>query len=525
MKNIIASVLFCFLLLMTSPCLVLAEPDNIDVALFKNVPLLVQKLREKELRKVGVLPFRFKDNQGMDQTAGALIQSNLAARTEQVIAYIRDVDDPVDTVFNMLSQARSQDPNAAFQTDDERRRLLSLTYKFPVEEISPSTLDGYVTGVIEVSEDWKKSNLYFEYYDLKTGKLETMGPFTFPTDRKMLMQFGRAYSLSAAGWNPKTMGVQTRSVFAIIDQDEQSIGLQSEQESTKSEPVKTTVLDKPWAKFPVTLTIKYDGQPQSFLRDVYASPYNLSIADPAPKQRVTFELRNNLAERVAVVLAVNGVNLIYQENANDPDSCNKFVLEPQGAYTVPGIYLEGLKSYQPLIGLDNSSTTQIARDYPANAVGVISFSIYREVPEIDPGGVTHLTSQEPNAGAQNTSAGNLKLDSEKQTNSKPSLDFLPNDENENWHNRFQASLIRAGGTQTAASGSFHPTLKSTTAKTWRELSKAIGQNAMQANGSRGLIVPANEIRQQKFNTVKLGAVSQTDVAIIRYLSVVRSKKD
>jgi|GEM_PF-2778072 len=530
MKNKLLPLLFLALSLVCSQDMLRAEPDNIDVALFQNVPILVQKLRELELRNVGVLPFQFRDNAGVPRSTGALIQTNLAARTEQVIAYIRDVDDPVNVVFGMLAQARALDASAAYNSPEACQKLLALEYKFPVDEMQPSKLDGFVTGVIEVSKDWKQSSLLFQCYDAKTGQMTELGPFSFPTDRKMLMQYGRAYSLTAAGWDARTKGVQSRNIFALIGQDEKNV--QSEENEKVAEMytsrVGQPVDGNPWAQFPVTLTIKYDGQPQELSKDSYFSSFNFSIADPKPNQRVTFELKNTANEKIAVVLAVNGKNLIYEENANDPDSCNKFVLEPGATYSVPGIYLSGLKSYQPLVGAADQQTSELAARFPAEAVGIISLSVYREVPTYDPGGVTHFLSQN-NSGKLSNEAVNMnakipeatKNKSDKpETKGKSKLEFL-SDDSETWHNSFDTNLVRSGSKQTSAKGSFHPTSTTKTAKNWSDLSKGIGRNALIASASRGLIVPSRQETQQQLGTASLGAVSQTDVAIIRYLDVAR----
>lgn len=528
MKNKLFALLFLALSLINLPDNLRAEPDNIDVALFKNVPILVQKLRELELRNVGVLPFQFRDNAGVPHSTGALIQTNLAARTEQVIAYIRDVDDPVNVVFDMLAQARALDAAAAYDTPEARQKLLALEYKFPVDEMQPSKLDGFVTGVIEVSKDWKQSSLLFQFYDAKTGQLSELGPFSFPTDRKMLMQYGRAYSLSAAGWDPRTKGVQTRSIFALIEQDEKDVASEENQKVAEMyiNRVGQPVDANPWAQFPVTLTIKYDGQPQELSKDSYFSSFNFSIEDPKPNQRVTFELKNTANEKIAVVLAVNGKNLIYEENANDPDSCNKFVLEPGATYSVPGIYLPGLKSYQPLVGAADQQTSELATRFPSEAVGIISLSVYREVPTYDPGGVTHFLSQK-DSGKLSNEAVNMNANipeatktNKPETKGKSSLEFL-SDDSETWHNSYDPSLFRSGSKRTSAKGSFHPTSTTKTAKRWSELSKGIGRNALVTSASRGLIVPSEQKAEQQLGTASLGAVSQTDVAIIRYLDVAR----
>lgn len=526
MKLLLHFVLFASVIILATSKSVVAEPDNIDVILFKKLPYVVQKLKDREIRNFGVLPFRFQDNAGIDHTTGNLIQFNLAARTERVIAYIRDIDDPVNVVFGMLPQARLQNPNASYHTEDARRDLLALKYKFPVDEMPATLLDGYLTGSIEVSKDWKQSTLRFELYDPKKQASEELDSITFPTDRKMLMQFGRAYSLSATGWNSSQQGVQTRGIFSLIEHDENNPTTEpTPQAAEKTLVAGTPIQGNPWEKFPVTMIIKYDGKSQPLLTDAISSPYNFTVADPKPNQRVTFELTNHLQERIAVVLSVNGKNLIYEENANDPDGCNKFVLEPQASYSIPGLYLPGLKSIRPLLGQQERDTSTIAKQYPPDAVGIITLSVYRSVPLNDPGGISHLRTQpaldkkNDNAQKVDNAANALASDATSPNNANTTLEFLPDDENEFWYNRFQPSLVRSGGKQPMARGSFHPPSTSVAAKTWNELSKEIGKNAMLANNTRGLIAPGGVAQQQKLDSTKLGPVSQTDVAVIRYLSV------
>lgn len=521
MRYIRKTALFLAVLMATFPAVARGEPDNIDVALLKHVPIFVQKLKDNDIRNFGVLPFRFKDASGISHSTGALIQTNLAARSERVFAYVRDIDDPINVVFGMLAQARKLEPQAAYDSPEARQRLLTLKYRYPVEEMPPTELDGFVTGLIEITEDWKKSTITFEYCDKRTGSLNALGSFTIPTDRKMLTLLGHAYSLSASGVEVKSLGVQTRSVFAMMEQDRK--GIANVENNTESSlalaRVGEPITGNPWAKFPVTLTIKYDGKPQTFLKDAYQSSYNFSIADPKPKQRVTFELKNNLSEKIAAVLSVNGRNLIYQELADDPDSCNKFVLEPGKAYSIPGIYLPGLKAFQPLVGSEDKVTSEIARQYPTEAVGIICLTIYRAAPELDPNSISHQlpalgqekkSNEKLSGGVVNATAGNSKV------NTSEGKAKYRDPENELWD-----LLFDRGGNQNTATGSFHPTAKTNAGKTWEDLSLSIGENVVQSSASRGLITPGESPQQQNFNSTKLGPVNRTDTAIIRYLSVPR----
>ncbi len=512
-----------------------AGADNIDVALSETVPLLMQKLKEKNIKTVGVLPFRLKQDGKGDQFSGSMIQTNLALRLEQALVVYRSERAPIDVIFGMLTQARKAIPDAQWLTEAGRKDLFQLSYELPIGD-SKLTPDAFVTGVVEVSADWRDTKIFFEYcLASEPSKLNKSGPYSLKTDRKMLVSMGKGYSVSSKV--VASRGVDSALVMEGVQQDV-DFQIQEDQKSGVSTPeqrVGKPVSTNPFQSAPVTLTVKYDGQPQSFMRDNLPGSSNLTINDPKGGQRVTFELKNNTANRVAVVLSINGRSMLYDEYAANPDDLSKFVLEAGKTYSVAGVYQKDHKGVQPVVGLSDSQTSDVARQIPTEALGMIHMYVYQPASNVS--GTTDVKNTGATGsggqGSDNKTVGNgtsnqttnsgtsgSLTNSTKQQSTAQSPSF-ERSEIEQWKSGFNFALARdAGGKSVKATGSFSPTETTVKAKSWEELADGIAKNLVSGtNTSKGLMLGQGGVQNQEIATSKIGEIQQTEAVVIRYLSV------
>ena len=513
--------------------------DNIDVALTETVPLLMLKLLDKDVKCVGVLPFRLKQQGKPDQFSGSIIQTNVALRVEQAMTVYRNPEKPIDVIFGLLSQARKAVPNAQYINAAGRKELFQLSYDLPVgnAQAKPEAL---VTGVIEVSADWRDSRIFFEYcLAADPANIFKSGPYALKTDRIMLVSMGRGFSVPAKALASR--GVDSELVLEGVQQDvdfqlqeDRKLGIQSPAERVgKPTPV------NPFQNAPVTLSIKYDGKAQAFMKDNITGSTNLTVNDPQAGQRVTFELRNNLASQVAVVLAINGRSLLFDEYAANPDDLSKFVLEAGKTYAVDGVYQQDLKGVQPVLGLSDTQSSDMAKKIPSEALGMIHMYIYqpaklvasgssqassRKDNDLASGTQKSIDATSPGGGksASNSGASGKQSGAGSQQTSSPSPTFQRS-EIEQWQSGFDFSLARdAGSKPVRANGTFSPKSTGFKAQSWDDLADGIAKNLIDSSSSsRGLMLGQGSVQQQEIPKSQIGLIQPTDAYVIRYLSVAK----
>ena len=514
-----SSTLFC--------CSAMAGSDNIDVALTETVPLLMQKLKEQGIKTVGVLPFRLKQEGKGDQFSGSIIQTNLALRLEQALVVYRDRDQPVDVIFGMLTQARKVKPDAQYMNAEGRKELFNISYALPIGD-QKANPDAFVTGVVQVSPDWRETKIFFEYCLAKDpSKLIGSGPYALKTDRKMLVSMGKGFSVSSKSLASR--GVDSAMVMEGVQQDVE-FQIQEDQKTgitTPEQRVGKPVSASPFQNAPVTLTVKYDDQVQSFMKDDLPGATNLTINDPKGGQRVTFELKNNTAKKVAVVLSINGRSLLYDEYAANPDDLSKFVLDAGKTYSVPGVYQRDHKGVQPVIGLSDSQSTEIAKKIPTEALGMIHMYVFQPGGGTVGGGtVGGGTVGGGTVGGGTVGGGTVgggTVGGGTVGGGNVSSVNIERSEIEQWKSGFSFSLARdAGGNPVRASGSFSPSESSVKAKSWDDLADGIAKNLITGtSSSRGLMLGQGGVQNQEIQTSQIGAIQATDAYVIRYLSIAK----
>ena len=516
--------------------------DNIDVAISETVPLLLAKLKEQNLKTVGVLPFRLKQS-GKEELAGALIQTNMALRIEQAMAVYRDPDQPVNVAFGTLNQARKSIPDAEFLTSKGRKKLFDVSYELPVGE-TKAKLDGFVTGVVEVSPDWRTTKIYFEYcLASNPAKLNKSGPFDIKTDRKMLVSMGKGFT------TPKQLASRSITTALVMEgvQNDIDFQLQEDKKADIKSPeqrVGRPISTNPFQSAPVTLKVKYDNQDQVLTQDEFGGKGNATIVDPKAGQKVTFELTNNTDKKVGVVLAINGKSLLYDEYTVNPDEASKFVLDPRRTYSVAGVYQRDHKGIQPVVGLSDSQTSEITKAIPSEAAGLIHMYVYQESAGRSSGsGSTGSGSTgggstgSGSTGSGSTGSGSTGSGStdggstgggstgggSTGTGTESGNVFYLRDEIETFQDGFSFGYARdAGGKKVQAMGSFSPTGTIGKAKTWDDLADNIAKNIVTPSStSRGLMVGQGGVESQAIQSSEIGTVQQTDTFIIRYLSIAK----
>jgi hypothetical protein len=309
--------------------LVLAAParaagDPLDEALFDKAGGLIDSLKKKGFKNVGVLKFlvRHGDGEPTDD-AGDL---NLALANKLEVALVLANTDEKFGVIDKASEqvARGKLLLANHRTEDGRRALFVSKYElaWSRDRVEPG---GFLTGVATFSQDLATVTLRLQVFD-KSGAIEDVaGTVSGPTNPEMLAQAGFSYALAparqkalVAGDPPPTRDAQKRE---IVEQVAKSV------EKPKAVEVPPPPPPSPLADCPIKLTVLYNGKP--------VAPSGTVLPEPGSTDRVEFTLSNPTSGTYAVVLLVNGENTLYQERTA-PAACRKWVLGPGMSVPVRG---------------------------------------------------------------------------------------------------------------------------------------------------------------------------------------------
>ncbi len=101
----------------------------------------------------------------------------------------------------------------------------------------------------------------------------------------------------------------------------------------------------------------------------------LRVREPFGREKVSFRLTNNGTETYAVVIKVNGQSTIYKEE-QEPFECHKWILEPGKSTVVEGFLRRGDKKAEEFKVRSEAESQQDELKYGYNA-GTFSFTVFR----------------------------------------------------------------------------------------------------------------------------------------------------
>jgi hypothetical protein len=308
--------------------------DALDEALRKQGEELVQMLRAKKYRNVGVLKFRVRvgdkpptDNVGTlnHGLAERLTVALVLANPDEKLGVVRDASQAVVAAHNTKANHLTKEGRLAF-----------FDSKYPLawgkREVTP---DVFVTGEAVVSPDWRTVTVQLQTFD-KTGELneKALPAFTAGVNHRILAETGASYVLS-----PKKHPRIFEGARGMLD-DERNKPLVDAATSPTQVALNgqggslntPAVAEKPAAtpetvRSPVEVEIRYDGKPVTISDG--------KVPEPTAGTKVAFRLKN-VSDRIqGVVLKVNGESVLFRERY-DFRLCHKWILKPGDAVEVKG---------------------------------------------------------------------------------------------------------------------------------------------------------------------------------------------
>lgn len=342
---------------------------SVDKGLQERAPQILQQLREKGYKNVGVLKFRIKKgNDPVSDRVGTL-NMFLADRLE-VALILSNSSDPAKQIgiAKKASAVAARIAGASHVTAAGRQKLFEAEYPLSWGDSSVKP-DAFLTGIAQISADLKQITVGILVFDSSGGALtKVIPPFDAAVTPSMLGEAGESYVLRGAFDSAKPELVQ-------------------EKVAEVSAKVKTKEATHPVADpaKPVVLEIQYNGKPIPIeFRDGKAY-----VPEPMEGQKVALILKRteHARGRLGVVVKVNGENTLSRQKVRDLD-CRKWILDNGSQpITLLGFQMDQnvAEEFRVLSPAESAATEM---NYGAD-VGTISMTVFREVggealPEVAP---------------------------------------------------------------------------------------------------------------------------------------------
>jgi len=360
--------------------------DNLDAALYEQAPNLLQFLKNRQYKNIGVLKFRAqKGNQPLSFRVGP-INTNLAGRLENALVLKTDKANPIGIIHD-ASHVAQEHHLPTYSTDAGMEKLFQT--RFPLAWESPAVFaDAFVTGTVRASADMKKVTVTIQSFEKKSTKLNEITSFTVEMDRPLLNDLGQGFSLNSR---------------SVKDKKSRALDLEAAEDAAiRDEAPPSPGSTQPSAEKLIDFQIRYDGKVQPYAPDPNNSG-EMMVAEPQKGQRVSFFIRGLAPERIGVVLMVNGKNSLYEQEL-EPSKCAMWLPGRGEEVEVKGFQIDQ-KTIKPFRVLSLAESEAMTYSDNLGLIGVYIFRSNKDKPPeiVTPGGNTDLTV----SGSRNLSLRSL----------------------------------------------------------------------------------------------------------------------
>lgn len=295
--------------------------DNIDKKLIGAVAdNLLTDVRKAGHKNVGVLKFQVVVGKDGKPTFDAgLLNANMASRLEYALIMANDAKDPIGITRNASQAAAAKDKNASYATPETRKGLFGHDYPLAWGD-KPVKVDCFLTGDVHLVDNLKKTVVVIKSFDrLNPAAPKQVLTFEVPTDRSILTDSGLTFSLAKRG---------------AVGDDEAVEEAAARLEAKPLQPTPDSVENL------IGVKIYYDNKEQT-LKTIGGA---LRVDEPQKGVKIRFGLENKTAEKLGVVLRINGINTLQMEGPEKQiEECIRWVLDAKGKYEVDGFWIEKSK--------------------------------------------------------------------------------------------------------------------------------------------------------------------------------------
>jgi len=232
-----------------------------------------------------------------------------------------------------------------------------------------------LTGLIEVGADYNKVNITIEAFSAKDSKLTPIvAKFSAEGDTALLHDLGKSYSVARSLPAKRTANAVRNVIFKEVKKRDDE---PTPDKPTNNDGSGTMVGD-------IEFKLVSDGQPVTIKAGTNNDP-TMQVDCPEPGKPVVFSITNKGSsnKKLGVDVKLNGTSLLLRQ-AEAPEACRVWVLEPGKTYTLKGYYDEsGDKNVAPFTIISGDAAKQ-AREQLGDKAGLIQVNVFDEVPGEQP---------------------------------------------------------------------------------------------------------------------------------------------
>jgi hypothetical protein len=376
-------------------------PPDFEKALYELTPKLIERLKGKQYKTVGVLKFHVTTDGGKSHTDKAGPINLRAARGLEVALVLRmsPEDSEQLRLLRNASAVAAGVRDASPLTPEGRAKLFSARYPLAWGG-GTAEADAFLTGAVEIAADRRSMKVKVLVFDKSSPQLRPLSMTVARLRPSDLIDSGQSFDLRGM--------VSEDGTIKLVDRDasDKPAPATPENIATAAEPRPTAPLQ---SSPPVELDILYDGQKQP----VEFKNNQAFVNEPNEGQKVEFVLRrkdNVSGDKYGVVLKVNGINTLHEQRL-PADQCQRWVLDKddpdrpvKGFYHSPdGRKDSGVLDYKSFRASSAAESLAHEENYGSDA-GQISFTIFRSSPDgpatVDPVGVAAAPKAAPPANGR-----------------------------------------------------------------------------------------------------------------------------
>ncbi len=340
--------------------------DEIDTQLYKQAGKVMDELARHGYKNVGVLKFQVKKPPAEKPSlmVGRL-NIGMATRLENALILNVDEKNPIGVTRSASQVAAQKNSQATYLTETGRKNLFAAHYPLAWSN-KDVAVDAFVTGLVEVSRNMKKTTVIIQSFDRKhAAQLRELSRFSVDTDRGVLCDINQNF-------------VITKRALKALAQDGVLSANELDNEATNPDNLGKGALAR--VREYLDFTILVDGAP------VVLGPDD-RMPTPAVQQRVIFKVRNAKPHTLGLLLRINGMNTLHneREEKNDLREYSWWILEPGKDYEIRGFY-PSRDRLQPIVALPADLVDQDAQlGEDVKRHGFIQLDIFANVTAEDPG--------------------------------------------------------------------------------------------------------------------------------------------
>lgn len=293
---------------------------DLDSELRKHTPKILAELKKRNpgpAFNVGVLKFQVQIDHRKPTLHSGRLNQQMATRLENALILSLKDADKIGVTRDAGTAAAKKNKNMTYLTSTGRGVLLQEKYPLAWGK-TKVPVNSFLTGLLILNNKTKIGEVQVKYFDKKTKDLQPLYAFKFKMDRNILSESAQRFTLSRSAlkngksWSEMDEETQTPTITGGLT------------------PVDTefnSILD---------FRIFYDGVeiPTALGSD------GTFKCDPPPTdtKKVVFKIK--AAERIGLVLLVNGVNTFLMDKAAfaSVDQQSRWIMDANKEYTIEGFY-------------------------------------------------------------------------------------------------------------------------------------------------------------------------------------------